>query len=157
MPIKNYKKARRKKSSDPLSRLRRRVKQDLLPDKDVELFIAPEGTEKMSEVLEEFVAPYAPLATNLEQMQKLYTVAIVAWNTTLLPQDQQQPAIDKLIAELPDDDETETDFREIVQTLMERKNSFFAANKRFIATFDLTDTGVGYHLSVASTFAPPPR
>ena len=111
MPIKNYKKARRKKSSDPLSRLRRRVKQDLLPDKDVELFIAPEGAEKMSEVLEEFVAPYAPLATNLEQMQKLYTVAVVAWNTTLLPQDQQQPAIDKLIAELPDDDETATDFR----------------------------------------------
>src|SRR5256885_10344462 len=42
-------------------------------------------TEKMSEVLWEFLAPYTPLAPDREAMEKLLAMAIAAWNVALFP------------------------------------------------------------------------
>jgi hypothetical protein len=41
--------------------------------------------------------------------------------------------------------------REFVETLVRRKEEHFSANRRTILSFELTDTGAGYHLPVPST------
>ena len=151
MPIKKYKKGKRRKSFDPLDSLAQQIKKTSFPDQNIEFLKSPEGVEKMSDVLEHFVAPYEHLADDLDAQERLYAVAVVAWNATLLPQNKQQAFINELATSLPDDDETQTDFRELVHLLMERKNRYFAANKRFIASFKLIAVGDGYHLSVASS------
>jgi hypothetical protein len=41
--------------------------------------------------------------------------------------------------------------REFVEVMVRRKEEYFASNRRAIISFELTDMGDDYHLSVAST------
>ena len=53
-------------------------------------------------------------------------------------------------------EELKTELRETVKVLIARKKAHFSEYKRTILDFELTDTGQGYHLSVASTLGEPP-
>ena len=61
--------------------------------------------------------------------------------------------IDEMVeAGLPRAAETDrAQAREIIEMLVRRKEEHFTANRRAIISFELTDTGDDYHLSVAST------
>ena len=47
---------------------------------------APKHAAKMSEVLREFIEPYQEYAPTTEAQHRLIAIAIVAWNTALLPE-----------------------------------------------------------------------
>jgi hypothetical protein len=113
----------------------------------------PTGREKMSEVLEDFIEPYQELTHNEDSFRKLLNLGILAWNAALLPEDQRQTAIDETLrAGLPGSSEADLAVaREFIETLVRRKLEQFAANQRVIISFELTDTGNGYHVMVAST------
>jgi len=113
----------------------------------------PAGREKMSEVLEEFIEPYSDLADTDEAFEKLLNLGVLAWNAALLPEDERQAIIDKTVETgLPGSSKADrTLAREVIETLIRRKQEHFAANQRAIISFKLTDTGDGLHLSVAST------
>lgn len=117
------------------------------------LVYEPAGHEKMSEVLEDFVEPYRDLADTDDALRKLLSLALVAWNAALLPEDQRRAMIDEMV-EAGLSRGTEADraqAREIIEMLVRRKEEHFAANRRAIVSFELTDRGDDYHLSVAST------
>jgi hypothetical protein len=109
------------------------------------------GREKMSEVLEEFASPFLEEAgyESMEQIHKVYDLAVAAWNAALLPDDQHEDAFNTFLKELP------ADVRPAMQTLwarmIARKKAFFSKNRRGIIGFHLTDEGTSYHLQVAST------
>ena len=116
----------------------------------------PAGHEKMSEVLEDFIEPFQDLADNEDAYRKLLSLAMVAWNAALLPEDRQRAMIDKMIevglAKASRSDRIHT--RKLVEIMVQRKQSLFVSNKRMIISFELTDTGSGYNLSVMSTLEP---
>ena len=123
------------------------------PFRDRKLVIEPAGEVKMSEVLADFIEPYRDWADTEEAYQKLLTLAILAWNASFLPTEEQQAMIDKVIdGGLPAaTEELKNGLKQIVQMLMARKQAYFSAYRRNIIDYELTDTGKGYRLFVAST------
>jgi len=75
-------------------------------------------TEKMSEVLWEFLAPYMPLAPDRVAVEKLLTMAIAAWNVTLFPVGERAQRLRGLSTTLPA--EARTDFLALIQEMMTR-------------------------------------
>jgi hypothetical protein len=107
----------------------------------------------MSEVLEDFVEPYRALAETEDDFRKLLHIGVLAWNAALMPDDRRRAFIDEMLeaglSRATGADRAQA--REIVEMLVRRKLEHFAANRRAIVSFELTDTGDDYHLSVAST------
>lgn len=113
----------------------------------------PAGREKMSEVLEDFIEPYRDLADSEDTFRKLLLLGTLAWNAALLPEDERRAMIDEILgAGLPGASEADRAHAgELIEGLVRRKQEHFAANRRAILSFEVTDTGDGFHLSVAST------
>ena len=110
----------------------------------------------MSEVLTDFLAPYFEFAGTDAAYRRLLTLAIAAWNTSFLPEEEQQDMVDEVLRTMPTtSEELETDLRETVKVLIERKKARFSEYTRTILDFELVDMGEDYHLSVASTLGRP--
>lgn len=111
------------------------------------------GEERMSTVLERFVDPYVRHARNDDDYRKLMTLAVGAWNVSLLEPEKQADFLASLTDILPSPTR-QKDLREILLGMIERKKRFFADNRRFILEHQLTIVGSEFHLAVIST--PPP-
>ena len=146
------KKRKRKHGVNRLEALKQKLQLDKL-FAGQEIVIQPESGEKMSEVLLAFIEPYQELAPTREAYEKLITVAMVAWNTALLPKDQRQRMLDEAIKPILTSSGTKAaqDFKAIMNDLIERKERLFPNNRRFIVSYELSETKDNYHLSVAST------
>ena len=90
-------------------------------------------TEKMSEVLWEFLAPYTPLAPDREAMEKLLAMAIAAWNVALFPGGERAQRLRELSTTLPA--EARTDFLALIREMIARKERYFAQYTRYILNF----------------------
>lgn len=103
----------------------------------------------MSEVITEFVEPFAEFAQTYEDYNKLIGLAVVAWNAALLPEGKRQEMFDQLIGKLslPNAE----DLQQLLATLIECKRNYFADNTRFIVSYDVSNTTDGFFVSVAST------
>jgi hypothetical protein len=147
------KKARAKKESrkSRLGNLEKKVR-DRFPGEEM-AFVPSEI--KMSEVLLDFVAPYQDAIDDTkESLGKLLTIAVAAWNMSLLPEEKQRAILNDLAKALPSDKKTQAGFREIVASLIARKKVHFAEYDRFIIEFDVIDQGDNYYVTVASTAEP---
>jgi hypothetical protein len=141
------KKRGREKRSREFGQLMSKLKESgFLEEKEV--VFEPGGEEKMSEVIMSFVEPYRDYAHTYEELNKLITLAIVAWNAALLPKDEWKEMVDKISSSFsPSDAE---DFKQITEMLVERKRRYFSDNKRLILDYHLSESREGFHLSVAS-------
>ncbi len=113
----------------------------------------PEGREKMSEVLEELVEPYRDQAEGYDAFKKLLQLGVLAWNAALLPEEKRQVMVDEILAagfaRASAADRAEV--RQFIEAMIRRKEELFAANRRAIISFELTDRGDDFYISVAST------
>ena len=131
-------------------------KNKLLSDdqfKDGKVTRLSEMGNKLSKVLERFIEPYQHLATTLNEHKKLITVAALAWNVSLLPAGERERMLnDAFKASMPSaEDKAAEDFNAMISEFIERKESLFSDDSRFIISYELEETENGYHLSVAST------
>ncbi len=109
--------------------------------------------EKMSDVIDEFVRPYEQSADSTEAYRRLIATAIIAWNAALVQGAERETWLsDMLKAIAPHGDrQLQKDFHGIVSEMIERKEKYFANNRRYILNYQVTETPTGLHLSVAST------
>ena len=146
-------KRRRKRTDnrDEFERLKAKLEQG--PFRGTKLVAVPSGQVKMSQVLQDFVEPHMDLADTEEAYGKLLALAVVAWNASLLPEEEQQEMIDRVLEAgiSAGDDELRAGLKGIVNMLIARKRAYFSEYTRDIIDFEVTDTGEGYHLTVAST------
>ncbi len=151
MAEKKSKRRRHRKKPKKLETLRRKIEQG--PYKDYKLVPTSDDTEKMSDVLGKFVEPYVEYTDLEDSYRKLITLAILAWNASLLPEKDGQFLIDGVFEKgLPKrETEIKTGLREIVDQLVARKQAYFSRYRRQIIDFDVVDLGDQYYLSVAST------
>ncbi len=117
-----------------------------------QILIEPKGQVKMSEVLEAFVEPYLDAAETDDALQKLFTLAVAAWNAALLPEPKQQAMVDDLIGSQSGlSRRDKKDLRSMIDALIARKKAHFADYRRAIVQFNLAETrGGDLHLTVAS-------
>jgi hypothetical protein len=114
------------------------------------MIVAPQGVKKMSEVLLEFVEPYLSECRTEEELKKLFTVALVAWNAALVTGAPRTELIQGALQVVPP--EVRPDMQAFIEELIRRKETFFADNKRMMMDYQLTMTPNGPHVSVISTF-----
>jgi len=117
------------------------------------LVIMPSGQVKMSGVLADFVEPYMDSVDTEEAYRRLLTLALMAWNASFLPEEEQQDMIDRVLeAGIPaGNDELKAGLKGIVNMLLARKKAHFSQYTRNIIDFEVTDRGDGYQLAVVST------
>jgi hypothetical protein len=138
-------------SQNSLASLEQKLRKESFPFDG--LVVSPAGEVKMSEVLEDFVEPYRESAQTEKEIRRLLTLATVAWNASFIPPEGQQEMIDQLFTDelVEGDQELRAEIQDLIRVLIGRKNRYFSQYSRMIVDFELTDTGNGYHLSVAST------
>ena len=108
-----------------------------------------ENDIKMSEILEQFMEPYRNFDETEDAFRKLITLSILSWNMMLFPEKDREAKLEEFLTSFPEDIRSEG--RGIIEQMMSRKERFFSNYKRTILGYELTDTGDGWHLSVAST------
>jgi hypothetical protein len=109
----------------------------------------PPGKVKMSEVLDEFVAPFKEPNATEKELRILYSLGAIAWNIALLPADEQEKAFREAHEKMPADGREL--FRFFVEPLLERKRRHFADCRRGIVGFELMMLPSGPYLQVRST------
>jgi hypothetical protein len=151
----------RRKQEKRLKRLRRlkHKGERSAGDKGPILIHDPPGMEKMSEALELFVEPYMEgIPDTVDDFRKLLMLGMMAWNTALLPENEQKAMIDRFVdqtvAGLSEGDRR--DFQSLFEGMIERKKTYFSQIKRGIVSFDLRDGDDDYYLSVVSTLGARP-
>jgi hypothetical protein len=114
-------------------------------------FGAPGGV-KMSEVLGDFVEPYADEVEGLEEYRRLLCLGQLAWNAALRGEPERSEMVNELLsAGLPGADaEAMTMARALIEIMIARKEQYFDHFRRPILAFEVFDTGDGWHLNVAS-------
>jgi len=144
-------KRRQKRKQRRFEGLKNKLEQG--PFRGARIVIEPSGEIKMSEVLEDFVEPYLEFAATEEAYRKLLTLAVIAWNASFLSEEEQRDMLDRVLDEgIPaGSGELKAGLKGIVNELIIRKKTYFSEYTRNIIDFELTDTGTGYHLTVAST------
>jgi predicted transcriptional regulator len=145
---KSRRKRRRRSKQERFEKFTRRLQEG--PLRGREIVVAPGGDVKMSEVLWAFVEPYREFADTEEALGKLLTLAVLAWNATLLPEGERPDMVDRVFDTLPPDEELRAGLKGIVDELIERKERYFSQYNRMIVGFELQDRGRDYHLTIAS-------
>jgi hypothetical protein len=141
----------RQPTQDEFSGLKRKLERFAFDE--TEMAVASSGEVKMSKVLGDFVAPYAPSAHSEEAYRMLLTLAVLAWNASFVAGDEQEAMINEIVA----NGLTTFSYRDVaeikllIRRLIDRRQSVFAEHTRLIVSFDWSDTDHGYQLSVAST------
>ena len=79
----------------------------------------PAGQVKMSDVLHQFIDPWIDMPRTEDEMRKLLTTALVAWNAALLPEAERPAFLAEFTATLPP--EAVADFEAVIQELIERE------------------------------------
>ncbi len=107
------------------------------------------NSTKMSEILGEFIEPYMEHVETLQSYKTLLTTAMVAWNCSLLPQNDQADFLKNSLLSLPESQRAIA--RNIIIEMITRKQRFFSQYRRMIVSYEASETLNGWHLSVAST------
>ncbi len=112
---------------------------------DAELVVNPPGHDKLSDNLLELLGDYTKVAETVEEMRKLISIASVAWNATLIPEQGREDFLESLLKDPTDD------LNEFIDYLMARKLSLYPGIKRFILDYKVVIRGDGFYVSVVST------
>lgn len=118
--------------------------------KDARVIINPAGPEKMSEVILRFAEPlqdeYGVIPPNMIKF------AILIWNASLLPEDAKKQALKDLSKAMSDADREERRAMVwVISMLLERKEKYFADNRRLIIDYQITESAHRINLDVVST------
>ena len=108
---------------------------------------------KLAPVMLDLMTPYLRTVTTRAAFEQLATVAVVAWNAAQLAGEEERAAlmaaaVKAIVAAAGE--QWRKDTADVMQALMERKLSQFAADRRYIVDFRVTETATDYHLAVAT-------
>lgn len=142
---------RQRDHSDKYRTLVNKMKEKGLLEGRHKVIYEPRGRAKMSEVILSFAEPYLELANTYKELDKTISLAIVAWNTALIPESEQKAMVKKMINDLSFSGVDARDLIKVVGGMIKRKRRYFADHTRAVTEYHLSETRDGIHLSVAST------
>lgn len=145
-------KKREKRTESSKSELGERLKQQK-EFADSKIIWEPRGQVKMSEVITDFIQPFLEFAADEEAREFIVMSAIMAWNTNLLPPNEQKKFIKKFRKELGFIDAKL--FKSILSAMADYKKENYPELKRYILDYQLLHTKDSMHLNVVSSMQPP--
>lgn len=113
------------------------------------------GVLKMSDVLDELVAPFNHDDLTDKQVEQLLTYGVLAWNLAIVPKAVARQMFDALHDPQKSSLVERTEAWALIEALAERKVTLFPDINRLIIDFTLTRDGDFLHLNVLSTIPPP--
>lgn len=111
----------------------------------------PKGEISMSDAISQLIEPYKDDAPDYNAFNNLVTFACIAWNTSVLPENQRNEALGKMVDIIPGRMEDRLDTLALLTELMERKRKLFPNVTRVIMEHKVTDQGNNFHIAIAST------
>lgn len=97
-----------------------------------------------------------PLLEHSENVESVLSLAIIAWNLSLIPEDERGPMMEKLLQQAAEKDpELERGMRVLLKDLVQRKIELYPDDLRMILDHELTQTGENSMFNVVSTLLPP--
>lgn len=110
--------------------------------------ISPNYTRKISDVLMEFTQEIAPADSAPHIFGNAVGLAVLLWNTPLLPEAAQAENLDRIRAFLAA--KQRLDLQTEIARLLELRQSRYGADRRFVVDYKLEYEAKGPRLSVAS-------
>ncbi len=143
---------------ETLEKFGRNLRQGPLGEAFPDVVMTSNSEVKMSKVLKLFVAPYMNQARTRNRREKLFGLAIFAWNLALMPEDERQPMINQFITRdlKISDPSIQKDTGGLIQELLARRLECFAGNQHYILSYELNNRGNQYQIAVASTIMDQP-
>jgi hypothetical protein len=97
-----------------------------------------------------------PLLEHSENEEGALSLATIAWNLSLIPEDERGPMLEKLLRPAAEKDpEQERGMRVLLRDLVERKLELYPDDRRMILGHELAKTGEDSMFNVVSTLMPP--
>lgn len=110
--------------------------------------ISPNYSTKLSGVLLEFAAEIAPANSESAVFAKAVELAVLLWNTPLLPEFVQGENMNRIRARLAEDGRL--DLQSEIPRLLEIRKVRYGSDRRVVADYKLSYEAKGPRLSIAS-------
>jgi hypothetical protein len=111
----------------------------------------PKGEISMSDAISQLIEPFREDAPDYTSFSNLVTFGCIAWNTSILPEEQRDEALGNMVDVIPGDFEERLEILNLLSKLMERKRKLFPNVSRAIIEHKVTDRGGIFHVAIAST------
>jgi hypothetical protein len=119
------------------------------------VILAGDESRKMSESILHLAEP---LLEHSMDEERALSLAAIAWNLSLIPEDERGPMLEKLLRQAAETDpEIERGLRVLLKDLVERKLELYPDDRRMILGHELAQTGEDMMLNVVSTIMPQER
>lgn len=83
-----------------VERIKQQVQSGDYGEQVKDVIIDPEGYEKMSDVMNEFIEPYSATINNISDYKTLLMMGAIAWNASVVPEDKQEAVLKLMTNEL---------------------------------------------------------
>jgi hypothetical protein len=108
----------------------------------------PKDDLRLSERLVDLIAPYREQGLTSQRYELLIGAAATAWNLSLLPEAERPEALRRAFRNAKVTDLEAA--AEVIVTLMRRKEQLFPHDRRTILSWEVSELGNQFHVSVAS-------
>ena len=88
---------------------------------DMKFLFSPKGEINMSDAISHLIEPYKEDAPDYNSFSKLVSFACIAWNTSILPHEKQDEAINKMLTVFHETPDLRFDVLSLLMELMDRK------------------------------------
>jgi hypothetical protein len=107
----------------------------------------------MSDAISQLIEPFKDDVPDYNSFSNLVTFACIAWNISILPENQRYEALGEMMDVLPKKIEDRLEILSLLGELMERKRILFPNVSRAIIEHQVTDRGNDFHIAITSTMA----
>ena len=118
---------------------------------DAKYLVNPSGEISMSDAISQLIEPFRDDAPDYKSFHTLVTFACVAWNASVLPPDERDEMLNKIITGVSRRKKNRSEINEFIKELMDRKRKLFPHVSRMIVEYKVTDLGDDFHIAIAST------
>lgn len=114
-------------------------------------FFNPKGEISISDAISKIIKPYKDDAPDYNSFNNLVTIACIAWNTSILPEEKRSEALQEMLKFFPGKLQDRLDMYALLTELIERKRKLFPSITRMIMEHKVTEQGKDFHIAIAST------
>ncbi len=150
--VKKKSKKNRRKRKNPVAKVnngyqRLCEKTSQVYGSDLLVIPSPDGI-KMSEVMQSFIQPYLGGDITKDTLTKVMSVAVVAWNAAMVPEQERKELFAGLAKAFPAHMVEEG--LDVMEHMMDRKRQLFSDCTRFVYSYEIVEKKNSYQLLVTS-------
>jgi hypothetical protein len=127
------------------------AKQVQAENEDIKFLFNAKGEINMSDAIKHLIAPFSVDTSDYESFKGLVTLACIAWNTSLFPDEKREKVLIEMMDVFEGSVEEQVETFNLLGDLMERKRKLFPNVSRMIVEHKVTDRGGDFHVAIAST------